>query len=164
MSNLRKLRSSFSNVDVGSSNLTQMSSYQIGAFIAEPVMGAGGVIPPPATYFEKVNFETFVGINTKLQWLIFFVVRSLWMWCVFFSYLISVLQIQAVVKKYDILFIADEVYALSYWTMFTITMKKKKDIITRYNYVWSIRWFVHLGDWGQCLAVTNTTSSQILCP
>ncbi|CAH2053044.1 unnamed protein product [Thlaspi arvense] len=42
----------------------------IGAFIAEPVMGAGGVIPPPATYFEKV---------------------------------------QAVVKKYDILFIADEV-------------------------------------------------------
>ncbi|KAH0879898.1 hypothetical protein HID58_067292, partial [Brassica napus] len=69
VSNLRKLRSSFSNVDVGSSNLTQMSSYQIGAFIAEPVMGAGGVIPPPATYFEKI---------------------------------------QAVVKKYDILFIADE--------------------------------------------------------
>ncbi|RXH90217.1 hypothetical protein DVH24_032574 [Malus domestica] len=42
----------------------------IAAFIAEPVMGAGGVITPPATYFEKV---------------------------------------QAVVKKYDILFIADEV-------------------------------------------------------
>lgn len=42
----------------------------IAAFIAEPVMGAGGVIPPPETYFEKV---------------------------------------QAVVKKYDILFIADEV-------------------------------------------------------
>ncbi|XP_010680154.2 gamma aminobutyrate transaminase 1, mitochondrial [Beta vulgaris subsp. vulgaris] len=42
----------------------------IAAFIAEPVMGAGGVIPPPATYFDKV---------------------------------------QAVVKKYDILFIADEV-------------------------------------------------------
>ncbi|KAK4397910.1 Gamma aminobutyrate transaminase 3, chloroplastic [Sesamum angolense] len=42
----------------------------IAAFIAEPIMGAGGVIPPPATYFEKV---------------------------------------QAVVKKYDILFIADEV-------------------------------------------------------
>ncbi|CAA0813010.1 Gamma-aminobutyrate transaminase POP2-mitochondrial [Striga hermonthica] len=42
----------------------------IAAFIAEPVMGAGGVIPPPATYFEKI---------------------------------------QAVVKKYDILFIADEV-------------------------------------------------------
>ncbi|GAY32501.1 hypothetical protein CUMW_002680 [Citrus unshiu] len=45
----------------------------IAAFIAEPVMGAGGVIPPPATYFEKV---------------------------------------QAVVKKYDILFIADEVLSL----------------------------------------------------
>ncbi|KAL0380940.1 UNVERIFIED_CONTAM: Gamma aminobutyrate transaminase 3, chloroplastic [Sesamum angustifolium] len=42
----------------------------IAAFIAEPIMGAGGVIPPPANYFEKV---------------------------------------QAVVKKYDILFIADEV-------------------------------------------------------
>lgn len=42
----------------------------IAAFIAEPVIGAGGVITPPATYFEKV---------------------------------------QAVVKKYDILFIADEV-------------------------------------------------------
>ncbi|MQL41545.1 aminotransferase class III-fold pyridoxal phosphate-dependent enzyme, partial [Escherichia coli] len=39
----------------------------IAAFIAEPVMGAGGVIPPPSTYFEKI---------------------------------------QAVVKKYDILFIA----------------------------------------------------------
>ncbi|KAL5975752.1 hypothetical protein ACLOJK_020079 [Asimina triloba] len=43
---------------------------RIAAFIAEPVMGAGGVIPPPKTYFEKI---------------------------------------QAVVKKYDILFIADEV-------------------------------------------------------
>lgn len=42
----------------------------IAAFIAEPVMGAGGVILPPKTYFEKI---------------------------------------QAVVKKYDILFIADEV-------------------------------------------------------
>lgn len=42
----------------------------IAAFIAEPVMGAGGVIPPPKTYFEKI---------------------------------------QAVVKKYDILFVADEV-------------------------------------------------------
>ncbi|KAI3457650.1 hypothetical protein Pfo_014313 [Paulownia fortunei] len=42
----------------------------IAAFIAEPVMGAGGVIPPPATYFEKI---------------------------------------QAVIRKYDILLIADEV-------------------------------------------------------
>ncbi len=42
----------------------------VGAFIAEPVMGAGGVLTPPATYFEKV---------------------------------------QAVLKKYDVLFIADEV-------------------------------------------------------
>lgn len=29
---------------------------QVAAFIAEPVMGAGGVIPPPETYFEKVKF------------------------------------------------------------------------------------------------------------
>jgi 4-aminobutyrate---pyruvate transaminase len=42
----------------------------IGGFIAEPVQGAGGVIVPPPTYFEKV---------------------------------------QTILKKYDILFIADEV-------------------------------------------------------
>jgi 4-aminobutyrate---pyruvate transaminase len=42
----------------------------VAAFIAEPVMGAGGVIVPPATYFEKI---------------------------------------QAVLTKYDVLLIADEV-------------------------------------------------------
>ncbi len=42
----------------------------VAAFIAEPIMGAGGVLVPPATYFEKV---------------------------------------QQVLKKYDVLFIADEV-------------------------------------------------------
>ncbi len=42
----------------------------VAAFIAEPVMGAGGVIVPPKTYFEKI---------------------------------------QAVLKKYDVLMIADEV-------------------------------------------------------
>ena len=42
----------------------------VAAFIAEPVMGAGGVIVPPATYFDKI---------------------------------------QAVLAKYDVLFIADEV-------------------------------------------------------
>lgn len=42
----------------------------VGAFFAEPVMGAGGVILPPAGYFEKI---------------------------------------QAVLKKYDILFVVDEV-------------------------------------------------------
>ncbi|MDP7392075.1 MAG: aminotransferase, partial [Alphaproteobacteria bacterium] len=42
----------------------------VAAFIAEPVMGAGGVIVPPKTYFEKI---------------------------------------QAVLNKYDVLFIADEV-------------------------------------------------------
>ena len=42
----------------------------VAAFIAEPVMGAGGVIVPPATYFEKI---------------------------------------QAVLKKHDVLLIADEV-------------------------------------------------------
>ena len=42
----------------------------IAAFIAEPVMGAGGVIVPPATYFDKI---------------------------------------QPVLKRYDIMFIADEV-------------------------------------------------------
>lgn len=42
----------------------------VAAFFAEPVMGAGGVILPPATYFEKI---------------------------------------QAVLKKYDVLLVADEV-------------------------------------------------------
>jgi len=42
----------------------------VAAFIAEPVMGAGGAIPPPKTYFQKI---------------------------------------QAVLKKHDVLFIADEV-------------------------------------------------------
>jgi 4-aminobutyrate--pyruvate transaminase len=42
----------------------------VAAFFAEPVMGAGGVMVPPATYFEKV---------------------------------------QAVLRKYDVLFVADEV-------------------------------------------------------
>ncbi|KAJ0982356.1 hypothetical protein J5N97_010611 [Dioscorea zingiberensis] len=48
---------------------SEANDSQIAAFIAEPVMGAGGVIPPPENYFQKV---------------------------------------QAVLKKYDILFIADE--------------------------------------------------------
>ena len=42
----------------------------VAAFFAEPVMGAGGVIMPPKTYFEKI---------------------------------------QAVLRKYDVLFVADEV-------------------------------------------------------
>ncbi len=42
----------------------------VAAFVAEPVMGAGGVIVPPATYFEKI---------------------------------------QAVLKRYDVLMLADEV-------------------------------------------------------
>jgi 4-aminobutyrate--pyruvate transaminase len=42
----------------------------VAAFFAEPVMGAGGVVPPPKTYFEKV---------------------------------------QAVLKKHDVLLVADEV-------------------------------------------------------
>ena len=66
----------------------------VAAFIAEPVMGAGGVILPPKGYFEKV---------------------------------------QAVLKKYDILFIADEVICGFCRTgnMFgTETFKLKPDMIT----------------------------------
>jgi 4-aminobutyrate--pyruvate transaminase len=66
----------------------------VAAFIAEPVMGAGGVILPPATYFAKV---------------------------------------QAVLRKYDILFIADEVICGFGRTgnMFgTQTYDLKPDIIT----------------------------------
>ena len=66
----------------------------VAAFIAEPVQGAGGVITPPRTYFEKV---------------------------------------QAILKKYDILFIADEVITGFGRTgnMFgTETYGLKPDIIT----------------------------------
>ncbi|KAL6541773.1 Gamma aminobutyrate transaminase 1, mitochondrial [Orobanche gracilis] len=57
----------------------------IAAFIVEPVMVAGGVILPPATYFEKASFP-FVQNLYRIEHII-----------------------QAIVKKYDILFIADEV-------------------------------------------------------
>ena len=66
----------------------------VGAFIAEPVMGAGGVIVPPRTYYEKI---------------------------------------QKVLKKHDVLFIADEVITGFGRTgkMFgTETFDLKPDIIT----------------------------------
>jgi 4-aminobutyrate---pyruvate transaminase len=66
----------------------------VAAFIAEPVMGAGGVIVPPATYFDKI---------------------------------------QAVLKKHDVLFIADEVICGFGRTgnMFGIdTFGLKPDIVT----------------------------------
>jgi 4-aminobutyrate--pyruvate transaminase len=66
----------------------------VAAFIAEPVQGAGGVILPPKTYFEKI---------------------------------------QAVLKKHDILFIADEVICGFGRTgnMFgTETFKLRPDIMT----------------------------------
>jgi 4-aminobutyrate--pyruvate transaminase len=66
----------------------------VAAFIAEPIMGAGGVLLPPATYFDKV---------------------------------------QAVLKKHDILFVADEVICGFGRTgnMFgSETYRLKPDIIT----------------------------------
>ena len=38
-----------------SSSIPTAFYFQIAAFIAEPVMGAGGVILPPKSYFEKVT-------------------------------------------------------------------------------------------------------------
>jgi 4-aminobutyrate--pyruvate transaminase len=66
----------------------------VAAFIAEPVMGAGGVIVPPATYFDKI---------------------------------------QAVLKKYDVLLIADEVICGfgrtgNYWGCQTLGLQP--DILT----------------------------------
>jgi len=66
----------------------------VAAFFAEPVMGAGGVIVPPATYFEKI---------------------------------------QAVLKKYDVLLVADEVICGfmrtgNFWG--TQTFGMKPDILT----------------------------------
>ncbi len=66
----------------------------VAAFFAEPIMGAGGVLIPPKTYFEKV---------------------------------------QAVLRKYDVLFVADEVICGFGRTgnMFgTETFKLRPDIIT----------------------------------
>ena len=66
----------------------------VAAFFAEPVMGAGGVIVPPATYFERV---------------------------------------QAILRKYDVLFVVDEVICGFGRTgnMFgTQTFDLKPDIIT----------------------------------
>ncbi len=66
----------------------------VAAFVAEPVMGAGGVIVPPKTYYEKV---------------------------------------QAVLRKYDILFVADEVICGfgrtgNYWGSQTLNIQP--DIVT----------------------------------
>ncbi len=66
----------------------------VAAFFAEPVMGAGGVIVPPATYYEKV---------------------------------------QAVLKRHDVLFVADEVICGfwrtgNYWG--SQTMGIQPDIVT----------------------------------
>ncbi|WZY94593.1 hypothetical protein YC2023_066922 [Brassica napus] len=67
-------------------NLKDLIIKEIGAFIAKSVMGAGGVIHPPATYFEKI---------------------------------------QAVVKKYDILFIADEALSSAYLLIGAILMSQE---------------------------------------
>ena len=40
--------------------------HTVAAFIAEPVMGSGGVIVPPATYFEKV--QAVSGNTTCCSW------------------------------------------------------------------------------------------------
>ena len=74
--------------------ITREDPETVAAFIAEPVMGAGGVIVPPRTYFDKI---------------------------------------QKVLKKHDVLFIADEVICGFARTgnMFGIeTFNLKPDIVT----------------------------------
>lgn len=56
-------------------------------------MAAGGVILPPATYFEKVRY-----LLLKSPMLLLNLTRTL-----------RLVQVQAVLKQYDILFIVDEV-------------------------------------------------------
>lgn len=55
------------------SNVLIITFYsQIAAFIAEPVMGAGGVILPPKTYFEKVSVVrsqfSLLSVRTATCW------------------------------------------------------------------------------------------------
>lgn len=59
---------------------------------------------------------------------------------------LSVLQVQAVVKKYDILFIADEVCAyliepclLSTHGIMTPNRSRRKETIIRFYFVWPLR-------------------------
>jgi adenosylmethionine-8-amino-7-oxononanoate aminotransferase len=42
----------------GRAHFWEFVNVQIAAFIAEPLMGAGGVIPPPATYWDKVSLRS----------------------------------------------------------------------------------------------------------
>lgn len=76
------------------------------------------------------------------------------------------MQIQAVVKKYDILFIADEVKNVMKKLIFVrsyMLVPGTKELMKRKNhYAFSyFRLSVHLEGWGPCLGATNTTLNQI---
>ncbi|KAF2305735.1 hypothetical protein GH714_007902 [Hevea brasiliensis] len=67
----------------------------IAAFIAEPVMGAGGVIPPQQLILRRLEVTSFRQEDVYID---AYIMKNAY-----------IADVQAVVKKYDILFIADEV-------------------------------------------------------
>jgi 4-aminobutyrate--pyruvate transaminase len=100
----------------------------IAAFIAEPLMGAGGVIPPPATYWEKV---------------------------------------QPILKKYDILLIADEVILQNITLIgrcktFAVDYKFTCSQLKNLCCPWISRSSVHSEDLEQCLLVRSIILNRTL--
>ena len=67
------------------------------------------------------------------------------------------LKVQAVVKKYDILFIADEVTS-------KVIEKFMKLKLLNFGSKISSRSFVPLEGWGQCLGATSTELNPTLFP
>ncbi|CAN0907373.1 Gamma aminobutyrate transaminase 1, mitochondrial [Linum grandiflorum] len=104
--------------------------------IAEPAMGAGGVIPPPANYFGKVTQLWILGDIVESKSKISLMLR------------LRYLQIQAVVKKYDILFIADEIRGTSYrcgWSEQELV--EGAELIETWDVEQQWDWGVALGSW-----------------
>lgn len=52
-------------------SVSNLCFFQIAAFIAEPVIGSGGVILPPATYFDKVSSHFLYEFETCSYFLLY---------------------------------------------------------------------------------------------
>jgi len=130
-------------------------------------MGAGGVIPPPATYFEKVIFGNFVGTDSMIlgsfcRFILFIRVCFLFLYCRFKLLLRNMISCSLLMRYVHVLL--NHVYHQSTQDHDPKYPSRRRFIIICFYFVWSLRWYVHLEGSGQCLAVTNTTLSQILWP